>query len=182
MTRPVTFNPKRDTPYLAAISQAVLYVWAGATLLGFWGWIPGLFMGALVSVTMAYASSQYEEVARARKKYVMAGMIILGLFSPVVIGTSMYLDLPAAIHPIWRGVVGAVLGIIPDVSVFLTGFVAGKGLVAKDKQDQSEPKQTKPAKEPNKPAFICSCGYEAKTQAGLNGHQRKHSKISGKVK
>lgn len=44
----------------------------------------------------------------------------------------MFLDLPTSIHPIWRGVVGAVLGVIPDVSVFLTGFVAGKGLVKRD--------------------------------------------------
>jgi hypothetical protein len=153
MKSQTTFNPKRDLPYLAAIAQTILYTWAGVTLLGSWGWIPGAATGLLVSVTMAYASSQYTEVAKDRRGFVFWGMVFLGALSPVVIGTSMYLDLPAEIHPVWRGVVGAALGVIPDVSVFLTGFVAGKGLVAKeqpaamvaDKPAQVADKLPKPA-------------------------------------
>jgi hypothetical protein len=153
MKNNITFNPKRDLPYLAAIAQTILYTWAGVTLLGSWGWIPGAATGLLVSVTMAYASSQYTEVAKPRQPFVLWGMVFLGALSPVVIGTSMYLDLPAEIHPVWRGVVGAALGVIPDVSVFLTGFVAGKGLVAKeqpaamvaDKPAQVADKLPKPA-------------------------------------
>ena len=153
MKSQTTFNPKRDLPYLAAVAQTILYTWAGVTLLGSWGWIPGAATGLLVSVTMAYASSQYTEVAKPRQPFVLWGMVFLGALSPVVIGTSMYLDLPAEIHPVWRGVVGAALGVIPAVSVFLTGFVAGQGLVAKeqpaatvaDKPAQVADKLPKPA-------------------------------------
>jgi hypothetical protein len=173
-----SFNPKRDLPYLAAISQAIQYIWAGITLFGGWGFIPGLFLGVLVSVTMAYASSQYSDVAKDRKKFVMFGMIVLGIFSPVIIGTSMYLDLPQVINPLWRGFVGAVWGILPDMSVLLTGFVAGKGLVAKEQTVQSEAQsQPKPAKAEPKPAFSCpypGCEVTKPTQAAINAHQAKH--------
>ena len=100
MKSQTTFNPKRDLPYLAAVAQTILYTWAGVTLLGSWGWIPGAATGLLVSVTMAYASSQYTEVAKDRRGFVFWGMVFLGALSPVVIGTSMYLDLPAEIHPV----------------------------------------------------------------------------------
>jgi hypothetical protein len=39
--------------------------------------------------------------------------------------------------------------------------------------------QPEPALAEVKPAFVCSCGFEGKSQASLNAHQRKHKQIIG---
>jgi hypothetical protein len=39
--------------------------------------------------------------------------------------------------------------------------------------------QTEPATSQPQPAFVCSCGFEAKSQSALNAHQRKHKAIAG---
>jgi hypothetical protein len=40
-------------------------------------------------------------------------------------------------------------------------------------------KPIEPATSQPEPAFVCSCGYEAKSQSALNAHQRKHKAIAG---
>jgi hypothetical protein len=54
--------------------------------------------------------------------------------------------------------------------------LAGLSLVAKT-QAATKPDEPKPSKMIAKPIrFVCaSCGFEAKSQAALNGHKRKHS-------
>jgi glucan phosphoethanolaminetransferase (alkaline phosphatase superfamily) len=56
---------------------------------------------------------------------------------------------------------------------------------AEQKAKKLATKTAKPAIEPAKaepkPAFICSCGFEAKSQAALNAHQRKHKQIVGYI-
>jgi hypothetical protein len=39
--------------------------------------------------------------------------------------------------------------------------------------------QPQPALAEAKPAFVCSCGFGAKSQSALNAHQRKHKAIAG---
>lgn len=180
----VTFNPKRDTPYLAAITQAAQFSLAGAILLGPKGWFFGGLLGLLVSMALAYASSQYADVAQKRKTWVMVGMIILGALSPIAIGTSMYLELPEIITPIWRGVVGAAWAILPDASVALVGFVAGKGMtnagnepaIVKEKPEKPPVVVALPAVSPlpvaQSVACQYGCGFERATQQAINAHYR----------
>src|SRR6187399_2427366 len=125
----VSFNPKRDLPYIAAFAQAAQFSLAGSVLIGPKGWFFGGLLGILVSLAVAYASSQYADIAQKRKGWAMAGMVMIGIISPLIVGTSMFLDLSKEIHPIWRGIVGAAWGILPDASVALVGFVAGKGMI-----------------------------------------------------
>lgn len=150
------FNPKRDLPYLAALAQTSQFSLAGSILLGNRGWFFGGLLGLLISVTMAYATSQYTEIAKERRKVALWLVVGLGIFSPLIIGTSMFLDLPQNINPIWRGIVGAVWGILPDASVALVGFVAGKGLVKReessDKNTQETPKSNQ--QRPKKPKKV----------------------------
>lgn len=153
-----TFNPKRDLPYLAAIAQTVQFSIAGYTLFSWLGLLAGIFLGALVSMTVAYASSQYFEIAKERKKSALFFMVVLLAFSPIVVGTAAYLELPFT--GVWAGVVAAAWGILPDFSVALDGFIAGKGMVAKEQlaatgtetAPQVAPKQDKkPAKVARQP-------------------------------
>lgn len=174
----ISFNPKRDLPYLAALAQVVQFVHAGYILFEWAGAVSGLFLGALVSMSVAYATSQYTDTAKDRKSPALFFMVPLLAFSPVIVGTAAYLKLPAGLPWWWAIIVAAAWGILPDFSVALDGFIAGKGMV---KRDEAAPSEVKPAKskpeplpEIEKPAFVCSCGYVAKSQAALSGHQLAH--------
>lgn len=173
----VSFNPKRDLPYLGAICQAIQFSHASSILFGAEGWFFGGVMGVLVSVSVAYATSQYADIAQKRKPLAMAGLIVLALFSPVIVGTGAYLRLSVP-DPFWRGAVAFAWGVLPDVAVAITGFVAGKGMVRPDeKPKEAKPKPEKPAIEPIKPVFSCSfpgCDVAKPTQAAINAHQAKH--------
>lgn len=180
----VSFNPKRDLPYMGALAQAIQFSHASSVLFGPEGWFFGGVMGVLVSVSVAYATSQYADIAQKRKPFAMAALIILALFSPVIVGTGAYLKLTPITDPIWRGVVAFAWGVLPDASVAIVGFIAGKGLVKADaEQPIAKPKPEKPAIELEKPAFKCphpGCDVTKPTQAALNAHQAKHkAKVVG---
>jgi hypothetical protein len=181
-----TFNPKRDLPYLAAIAQTAQYTHAGYVFMGWAGAIQGFLIGALVSMTVAYASSQIiDNTAKARRGWSFAFMFILLVISPIVVGTASYLKLPFS--GIWAGVVAGVWGIIPDFSIALGGFVAGRGMVKQD-AEQTAPPAKRPKAEPKQavPLYSCSqCGWtstEAErsgrdAQKSYNGHMLKHKPI-----
>lgn len=187
MTQKVSFNPKRDLPYIAAFAQAAQFALAGSVLIGPKGWFFGGLLGLLVSLAVAYAASQYTDVAKKRQPWAMAGMVIIGIISPLIVGTSLYLDLSKELHPVWRGVVGAAWGILPDASVALVGFIAGKGLSkadeATEKPAKAEPKPAKPVEVPALPiiaplvvaqSYACKygCGDERASQQAMNAHYR----------
>ena len=154
-------NPKIYLPYISAMAQAVNIAIAATLLMGWHGLVSGAISGVLISVTMAYASSQYSDIAKTRKPYALALMVFIGLAAPVFVGTGIYLSLPEIIHPVWRGVVGGLWGALPDASVLLAGFTAGRGMVAKDAPEttvqvsetsetpkKSKPKPSKVARKP----------------------------------
>lgn len=183
MSSKATFNPKRDLPYMGAAAQAIQFAHASASLFGPEGWFFGGVLGVLVSVSVAYATSQYSDIAQKRKGWALFGMIVLGAFSPVIVGTGAYLRLNVP-DPYWRGVVAFAWGILPDAAVAITGFVAGKSLVKADAEPaKAEVKPAKSKEEPIKPAFKCGyagCDVVKPTQAALNAHQSKHkSKVVG---
>lgn len=156
MSKQVRFNPKRDIPFLSMGIQAVLMGYAGSILIGgLEGWLVGGLLGILVSVSVLYASSQYAGTAKERKPWIICGLAILMLFSPVITGTAMYLHLSGGIDPIWRGVVSLAFAILPDVAGGVAGFVAGKGMVKQDdavaQVAQAAKKEKKVAKKLRKP-------------------------------
>jgi hypothetical protein len=118
---------KKDIPTIAIITQTVQYAMAGYFLIGWLGVVTVGLMGALVSIAMAFAASKYGESER-RKTATVAALLTIMIFSPILVGTATWLHLTIIPNPIWRGVVSAVWGIIPDGAVVLAGFGAGKGL------------------------------------------------------
>jgi hypothetical protein len=139
----VSFNPKRDIPYLAMVIQACIFSYSGSLLLGWIGWIIGALMGILVSVSVLYASSQY--AAKERKPWIIAGLAVMMLFSPIINGTALYFELSPKMWDIWRGVVSVAWGVLPDVAGAVAGFVAGKGMIKQDEQPKevaAQPKTT----------------------------------------
>lgn len=127
---------KKHLPFYAALVQTAQYSLAGYFLIGWMGWFFVGLMGALVSLSMAYAASQYADIAQKRKAGSFIALVALMFMSPVLIGTATYLHLDQITNPYWRGVVSAVWGVIPDGAVVLSGFIAGKGLV----EQESKPK------------------------------------------
>lgn len=137
------FNPKRDMPYLAALAQAAQFALAGYILIGVMGWFFGGLLGGLVSFSVAYASSQYADAAKARQPWILAGMIAVMVLSPFVVGVSMTLHIVKEHPALWIGwavVVGVSWAVIPDASVMLVGFAAGKSLAARDEPQGERPK------------------------------------------
>src|SRR5258706_10306175 len=177
---------KKQLPFYAAFVQTAQYALGGWLFMGWVGAVCVGLMGSLVSLSMAYATSQFSDIAQKRKGGALAFLLLLMSFSPILIGTAMFIHLTQITNLVWRGVVCAAWGFLPDGATALSGFIAGKGLV------EQEPKQTKQGKAKTKakhaaqevalPAFTCAtCGYEAKSQKALNGHQRKHKIIGYNV-
>lgn len=177
---------KKQLPFYAAFVQTAQYTLAGWLFMGWVGAVCVGLMGSLVSMTMAYATSQFSDIAQKRKAGSMVFLIALMSFSPILIGTATFIHLTQVTSLIWRGVVCAAWGFLPDGATALAGFIAGKGLVEQDHQPakaKGKPAKAapKPAEEPAKPAFVCSCGRSFKTQPALNAHQRSHKPIAYSV-
>ncbi len=119
---------KKHIPYIAALIQTAQYALAGYFLIGPLGWFFVGTMGALVSLAMAYAASQYNDVAEKRKVASLTALIGIMLLSPILVGTATWLHLTIIANPYWRGVVSFAWGVLPDGAVVLSGFAAGKGL------------------------------------------------------
>jgi hypothetical protein len=134
---------RKHIPYLAAAVQTAQYALAGYFLIGPIGWFFVGSMGALVSLALAYGASQFSTIAQARKKSSFIAMIAIMLFSPILIGTATWLHLTNIANPYWRGVVSAAWGLLPDMAVALSGFIAGKGLVEQDMKPRATAQQSK---------------------------------------
>lgn len=190
---------KKHLPFYAASVQTIQYGLAGWLLLGWLG-IPTVgSMGALVSFSTAYATSQISDIAKGRR---LASYIALGLmmvFSPVLIGTATFLHLTQIDNTVWRGIVCAVWGFLPDGATALSGFIAGKSMIEQNekpvkptkKPKKAEVSQSEPALAEVKPALFCKvagCSGNPKTpdgsfgsQSALNAHGSKHKPVAYSV-
>lgn len=137
---------KKHLPFYAAFVQTAQYTLAGWLFMGWVGAICVGLMGSLVSLAIAYATSQFSDIAEKRKgsaKLFLAGLM---LFSPILIGTATFIHLEQVTNLIWRGIVCAAWGFLPDGATALAGFIAGKGLVEQEsrpktaRNDTSKPK------------------------------------------
>lgn len=175
------FN-QSSLPYIAAIVQALMFSYVGIKYFGAWGWLIGPGVGAVVSLSLTVASSRISDIAQKRQGLARAMYCILFVLSPATIALTLYMPESPFTAIAWAAA--------PDFAIGLAGSVAGGSLIAKEKPATSgakpKRKREKPAESPlepalaePKPAFVCSCGYEAKTQPALNAHQRKHKQIAG---
>jgi hypothetical protein len=176
---------KKQLPFYAAAVQTIQYMVAGYLLLKWLGVVSVGTMGALVSLSMAYASSQVSaEMAKSRRLQSYLALVGLMILSPVIVGTATFYHLDIIVNPVWRGIVASVWGIIPDGAVALAGFVAGKGMM-----DEPKPKiklkkisqKTAGAKPANRKTsqseFDCrfagaGCGRKFASQNSANAHAR----------
>lgn len=128
------FNPIW-LPYMGAFVQAVLFGLAGYDYfnLGPWGAAAGLGVGAVVNLSMAVASSRVSDIAKARKPLAYLSLVGLFCLSPVIICSSLG----------WS-IANLSWSLAADLSILLTGAIAGKSLIS-----HSEPAATpKPAEQP----------------------------------
>ena len=171
---------KKHLPFYAAIVQTIQYAFGGFL---YFSWV-GIFivgsMGALISFSTAFAASQIDTVAKGRKTsswFAFAGIMLL---SPVIIGTSIFYGLEVIENPIWRGIVAAVWGVLPDGATALAGFISGKSLVADSKQKKSRQPKTAKISKQNKSKMaqsaICPHCKKDGTLGAINAHKGKCKK------
>src|SRR5687768_13973526 len=154
-------------PYMGAIVQAGLFAIAGYHYfdLGGWGAAAGFGVGMLVNFSMAIASSKVSDVAKSRKPLAYVSLIALFLLSPVIICSSLGWSLDTVS-----------CSLVADLSIMLTGAIAGKSLVAQEQPAKSaQPKiERRSAK---KSEIICrfagaGCGRKFASQNAANAHAR----------
>ena len=169
-------------PYLAQIAQALMFSYVGVSYFGLWGWLIGPAVGVVVSASLAVASSRISDISQKRILLARAMYGVLLLLIPATIALTSF-----APKSMWAAIAWAAA---PDIAIGLAGSIAGGSLIAKDDSATSKPKQNakpmkpakaepEPAKEPEKPAFSCSCGATFGSQPALNAHQRKHKQVIG---
>lgn len=173
------FDPK-NYPYLAASIQAVQYGHAGFVYLSWVGLVTAGLLGLLISFGMALASSKINDIAKKRKPAAWVAFLLLAVISPAFVGVAMWIALDVITLPLWRVVVAALWGLIPDGGVALVGFIVGKGMVAaetKQSEPQSEPKAKGKSAKRIKATVECKfagagCGQKFATQNAANAHAR----------
>jgi hypothetical protein len=175
---------KKHIPYFAALVQTAQYSLAGYFLIGVMGWFFVGIMGALISLALAYGTSQFADIAQGRKKSSLIAMIFIMSFSPILIGTATWIHLTIIPNPYWRGVVSAAWGLLPDLAVALAGFIAGKGLVEQGAGKPQKKRAGRLAKgksrsaKPSKARANISCRYAPQcdrkfaSQNAANAHAR----------
>jgi hypothetical protein len=184
------FDP-RSLPYLGALVQAVLFALAGYRYfnLGLWGAGAGFGVGMLVNFSMAVASSKVSDVAKSRKPLSYLSLIGLFILSPVIICSSLGFSVATLS---WS--------LAADMSIMLTGAIAGKSLVKQDETPKSvaRPKKVRksvkeseqvqeipalPAALPSKYPRECGlngCTYPIKNAQSVGGHMKaKHPAALG---
>lgn len=187
---------KKHLPTFAAIVQTAQYALGGYFLIGPMGWFFVGLMGALVSFSVAYATSQVSDISAKRKAGSYVFLTVLMLFSPILIGTATFLHLTQIDNLIWRGIVSAVWGVLPDGATALAGFISGKGSFEQApasgsrrsgaKSDGSA-KASGRSKSQSKAQFTAACRYAPQcdrtfvkpTQQAANNAANAHARTCG---
>ena len=140
-------------------------------------WVTGPGYGILAMVTAAYSLQVYQE----RKSLKLARWILVGWGLILVLASLILLpgmvvqlrrsELAGVLPPPLDAAWCAVLAVSPEIIVGIAALAfALKPSKLAGSRPQPASRQLKPAR-----LFTCShCSYKAKTQAGLNAHQRKH--------
>jgi hypothetical protein len=121
--------------YGAAIYQAY-QVGRALAILDPGGWklqgvsIGGLFLGAIVNLTVAYSATQLPGIkAKSRKTWSTGNFFFLVTLSPILIAPALYLVITPEVNQFWRLILSFGYSIAPDAAIALAGFVAGKSLI-----------------------------------------------------
>jgi hypothetical protein len=104
-------------------------------------------------------------------------MIGIMTLSPVIIGTSIFYGLDVIQNPIWRGIVAAVWGVLPDGATALAGFISGKSMAADEEKPATRlPKSaTRSKQKKSRMSEAAECPYckRTGTLGSINAHKGK---------
>lgn len=169
------------------IAQAIGFAWAsvvaegnGSPVTYIMALVRGLFLGYALAFGLIMTAHTVPRIPAKRARWVGWGAFGgLLLISPAIIAPAIQHAIPADVlsSPLARWLWAITIAAAPD-------FVAIGVAVAGKLEQVGQPPKPAQSKIIAKPIrFVCaSCGYEAKTQAALNGHKRKHSGTKAKGK
>jgi hypothetical protein len=158
---------------------------------GVLAYIGGIPAGVAIVGLVVYAANSLPRVQSRRARGAGWGvLILLGIVEPVVLGFANYpVVMGTAITQTGGMVVSGGASLAITLALVL-GSLVDRSLIPAEKQEkqgakQKKQKKAKPEAEVVAPAvaqsaFRCAtCDFEAKSQKALNGHQRKHKRITG---
>lgn len=122
------FNTKY-LPYLAALFQAFQFAHAGSVYFGAPGWIIGACGGIVINLSVAIAGTRVSDIAIKRKPLAYVTLGLLLILSPIAVAPAAHISMTAVTSDVLRWLVAAVWASLPDLSILLTGAIAGKSLV-----------------------------------------------------
>ena len=144
-----SFNIK-NLPYFAAVFQAVQFAHAGSVYFGNVGWVIGAIGGALVNLAVVTAASRISDIAKSRRGLSYVLFVGLLIISPAAIAPAAFIS-AVAVEWLWaRLMVAIVWASMPDLSIALTGSIAGKSLVKDGNETQVSTKDEKLTRKPKK--------------------------------
>ena len=166
------FNTKY-LPYLAALFQAFQFAHAGSVYFGLPGWVIGACGGVVINLSVAIAGTRVSDIAIKRRPLAYATLGLLLILSPIAVAPAAYVSMTAITSDALRWIVAAVWAALPDLSILLTGAIAGKSLVS---DGTSAPAPLKRKKKPLS-EFECrylgaGCERKFATQNSANAHAR----------
>ena len=169
------FKPTHGFILAAALAQGVMWVNVFSLIhSGVWSYVGGIPAGLAIVGLVVYAANALPRVQSERaRKSGWALLVLVMAVEPIVLGIVNWWSMPDSFRvlPVSYPVAGGASLVITLALVL--GSLVDRSLLPAEKQKKAKPK----AKVLAAPAFSCaSCTYVAKTQKGLNAHQRKHKK------
>lgn len=152
--------------------------------------IAGLMLGLAIEGGIAYAASAYSSLHGKQLVITEIGGAALLSIAPLILTPirlfTMDSDLKASMHPWIAGGVVFMLSLAPSIVTLVTAVIDRDGLLTSEvttapSTTMDAPSETKAEPEQNVPAFVCSCGFIAKSQHALSGHQLKHKRKKAKI-
>lgn len=169
----------------AALAQGVMWVNVFSLIHhGVLVYLGGIPAGLSIVGLVVYSANSLPRVASKRAR--QGGWIMLALTmlaEPVVLGVVNWWFMPPDFKVLPVSYVVAGGASLAITFALVLGSLVDRSLVPAEKQEPKQKKQKAAelkAEISARPAFECAaCGYAAKSQKALNGHQRKHKQIIG---
>jgi len=142
--------------------------------------IGGLILGLIVNISIAWASTQLPSInGKNRIKSAWTAFYVLMFLSPALVAPAMYMIYIDKMFWVLAAALAFGFAIAPDLTITLSGFIAGKSLIpaqATQSETQKSQSETKNRKaKPQKSLADIPCRYgcgKVGSQNAMNAHAK----------
>lgn len=106
--------------------------------------IGGLILGLIVNVAVAWAATQLPSIkGKGRTRSAWISFFALMILSPALVAPALWMLFQSLPIGNWKLFLAIGLSVAPDLTIALSGFVAGKSLIPLPEVDEDLPKEKK---------------------------------------